>query len=293
MELILRFLEKLISFFRKRWDQSIRRLWYIFAFVRSRISSQCPKERDEVRRSIEHRAAKPPTVVSCPTRFPPPITPTASDNTFIASPTVISTQVRQPTIQNPPDTVHETRKNHCNGHLGINGYFLEESGPNSSSPNPASHHHEPQPIHIVLSPHREDHTSNSPVMPSRPPSPSYLSNAEAAARGYLNPPPSPTCSTPKPVIQARRSSTPASVLQNAHNAPPGLLQPESRASAPIHSDCHSAAVSFGPALPTLESGDRLRPMIEIDRYEKQKQKRIVFNVINPCVFPPVTTQFVR
>lgn len=293
MELILRFLEKLISFFRKRWDQSIRRLWYIVAFVRSRISSKCPKERDEVHRSVEHRTAKPPTVVSCASQFPPPITPTASDDTPTASPTLISTQVRQPTIQNPPDTTHETRQNHCNERLGVDGYFTEESKPISRSPNPASHHHEPEPIHVVPSPHREDHAYNSSVILSRPPSPSYMNNPEAAARGYLNAPPSSTCSTPRPTVEVRRSTTPASVRQSAHNAPPELLQPESQTSVSTHSDHHSVTVSFGPALPTLESGDRLRPMIGIDRYEKQKQKRMVINVINPCVFPPVTTHFVR
>ena len=291
MELILRFLEKLISFFRKRWDQSIRRLWYIFASVRSRISSKCPKERDQVHRSVEHRTAKPPTVVSCASQFPPPITPTASDDIPIASPTLISTQVRQPTIQTPPDTVHETREYHYNERLGVDGYFLEESRPISRSPNPASHQHEPEPIYIIPSPHREDHASNSVIL-SRPPSPSYMNNPEAAARGYLNAPPSSTCSTPRPTIEARRSTTPASVRQSAHNAPPVLLQPESQTSVSTHGDRHSVAVSFGPALPTPEAGDRLRPMIGIDRYEKQKMV-VIENVINPHIFLPVTTKFVR
>ena len=249
----------------------------------TRISSQCPKERDEVHRSVEHRTAKPPTVVSCASQFPPPITPTASDDTPIVSPTLISTQVRQPTIQTPPDTVHETRENHCNERLGVDGYFLEESRPISRSPNPASHQHEPEPIYIVPSPHREDHASNSSVILSRPPSPSYLNNPEAAARGYLNAPPSSTCSTPRPTIQVRRSTT-ASVRQSAHNAPPELLQSESQTSISIRSDRHSVATSFGPVLPTPEAGDRLRPMMRIDRYEKHR-RAVVGDGINPHVTP--------
>ena len=362
MELAVRFLlflRKLISFFHKRWDQSTRRLWYIFALVRSRILSQWPKKRDEIRRSTEYRPAKPPTTVICASRFPPPLTPIPGGDTPIASPTPISIQVRQPTILNPADTLYETHENYSNEHLGVDGYFLEGSGPISRSLDSAAHHDEPEDIHVVIPSHREEHVVNHPVIPSRPPSrphsgyshrptsqnsaqrppshyshrphsfyshysPSYLNGAEAAAHGYGHPnvPPSPSCSTPvrapsiagsvasrahraprpttrvprpSPMRNAsrrRRPSTSASTRKSVHDAPPEHPQPESRTSVSIHSDRHSMAVSFGPALPTLEPGDRLRPMIAVDRYEKQKEV-VIDDVINPHTFPPVTTQFVR
>ena len=242
MELTVRFLlflRKLLSFFHKRWDQSIRRLWYIFAFVRSRILSQHPKKRDEARRRIEHRSEKPPTVI-CASRLPHPLTPIPGGDTPIASP--ISIQVRHPTILSPADTVDESHENHNSGHLGIDGYFLEASGPISRSPDSASYRHEPESIHVILPPHREDYTSNSPVTPSRPlsensyhptsqhpgyrppsqysgyrpssqyshpppsqhsyRSPAYLDGAEAAARGYHKAPPSTRSTSPALSVHA-------------------------------------------------------------------------------------------
>lgn len=70
-----------MAFSRERWDLSTRRLWYIFAFIGSRILPQRPKKGDETRRNIEHRPTKPSTTVICTSRFPPlapTITPTAS-----------------------------------------------------------------------------------------------------------------------------------------------------------------------------------------------------------------------
>ena len=370
MELAVRFLlflKKLISFFHKRWDQLTRRLWYIFALVRSRILSQRPKKRDEIRRITECQPAKPPTTVICASRFPPQLSPIPGGDTPIVS-DPIEIQVRQPTIPDPGETLYETQGNHSNEHLGVDGFFLEGSGQISRSFDSAGHYDEPEDIHVVLSSHQEDYTASPPVVPSRPPSqppsqpssrspsrcsypptsqpsvrrqqssysyrqpslyshhsPSRLNGAEAAAHGYGNPdaPPSPSCSTPVrvpsitgsvasrvhraprpttrvpmplPMRNASRSrkrpSTPVSARMNTRDAPPEHPQPESRMSISIHSDRRSMAVSFGPALPTLEPGDRLRPMVGIDRYEKQKQT-IIENVINPHVFPPVTTEFVR
>ena len=226
----LLFLRKLVSFFRKRWDQSIRGLWLIFALLRSRFSPRRPKKRDEIRRNIESRPAKPSAAVICASRLPPPLTPIAGGDTPIASPTPISIQVRHPTILNTEDTLYETRENQSTEHLGVNSYFLEESGSISRSPDSAGQHHEPEPIHAVMSPHREVHTSYHPyppVIPSRPHSqyshrppsqysvhrppsqyshrpasqysyrsPPNVSGAEAAARGYLHAPPSTRPSSP-------------------------------------------------------------------------------------------------
>ena len=348
---LLLFLRKLVSFFSKRWDQSARLLWHIFAFVRSRISLQNPKKRDEVPRDIEYRPTKPPTTAICASQFPPPLSPIAGGDTPIASPTPISIQVRHPTILNPADTVYETHDDHSSEHLGVDGYFLEGSRPILRSPDSVRHHHaEPESIHTTTPPHREDNTSNSPVIPSRPPSrpsqysyrspsqyshrppsrlsyrsPSYLDGAEVAARGYLNAPPSLARSTPAPSAHAPsvagsapsqvhhasrpssrvrmpwpirdtsrhevRPSTPTSTRQSVHNAPAVLPRPESRASGSIHRDRPSTAVSSG-SVSLAPPKERLRPMIGIDRYNKQKQV-VVQKVINSHISSPVTTQFVR
>ena len=230
MELTLRFLlflRKLLSFFRKRWDQSARRLWCIFAFMRSRILSQRPKKRDEIRRSTEHRPVKSPTAVVCASRFPPPLTPIAGGDVPITSPTHLS--VRRPTIPIPGDAAYESNEN--SSLFGVDGYFLEGSGPITRSPDSPTSHHEPEAIHTVLPLRQEDHDHHSPVFPPRPISqysgrsgsqhsvyrpqsqysihpPSHYSNrshlngAEAAARGYLDAPPPPRPSSPAPSVRS-------------------------------------------------------------------------------------------
>jgi len=87
-----------------------------------------------------------------------------------------------------------------------------------------------------------------------------------------------------------RSSTPASPRQSVHDVPPELPQPESRASLQLHRDRPSTAASSGPTSPTQSKGS-LRPMVAIDRYEKQRV--VIEDKIHPHVFPPVTTEFVR
>jgi len=267
LQSFLLFLRKLVSFFHKRWDQSTRGLWYIFAFLRSRFSSRYLKKRDETRRNIEPRPIKPPntaiharsieprptvppTTVICASRFPPPLSPIAGGDTPIASPVPVSIQVRQATILNPQDPLYETHENNSTDHLGVDGYFLEESGSISRSPNSAGHLGEPESIHVILPPHREYFTSNSPVIPSRatsrppsqysyrppqhgghrppsqyshhPPSeysyrsPRNLDGAEAAARGYLHGPPSTRPSSPAPSV--RPPSIAGSVTSQVYRA---------------------------------------------------------------------------
>ena len=161
----------------------------------------------------------------------------------------------------------------------------------------------------------------------RPPSHySYRSNldgAESAARGYAPPspmssssalsvavrPPSAAGSTTSQVYRASRpttrvrrpspmrsrsrrgagSSTPVSPCPSVHNALPEPSQPEPRISESIRRGRPSTAVSFGPASPPK---DRLRPMIGIDRYEKQKAV-IIEDEVHRHVSLPVTTRFVR
>ena len=227
-----------------------------------------------------HPPPNPRTLTHGTDRAPPLIQPTPipGGDTLITSPIPTQIRVCQSTILSP-----EAHENHSHEHLGTDGYFLAESGQISRSPDSPTHHHESEPIHVVAPPHGEDHASSNPVTPPlsisqplsvysyrpdsqysahRAPSQysycSYLDGAEAAARGYT--PPSPEC-------------------------------PEPRTPDSIDSSCPSTAISFGPALPA-PSKDRLRPMIGIDRYEKQKAI-VVEDTVHRHVFPPVTTRFVR
>jgi len=334
MKLALRFLlflSKLVSFFHNRWDQSTRRLWCIFAFVRSCILSRRPKKKgDEILRNVECRRPKSPTTVICASRFPPPLIPIAGGDTPITSPT----RVYQ---RRTSDTVYETHENYGREHL--------DADPDGGRPilgtlDSAGYQNEPGSTHVALSPHQEDLAS--PVIHSRPTlhhpyrsasafhppsqspyhSPPDLDGAEAAAREYIDGSQSPRCSSPvasvyppsiaargaphvyrasRPFSQARRFqqmrntprrrvgfSTLAPIHQDVRYAPPELPQPESRTSLQLHRD--STAVSFGPTSPTQSKGS-LRPMVAIDRYEKQRV--VIEDKIHRYVFPPVTTEFVR
>ena len=170
MELALRlllFLRKLITFFRKRWDQSTHRLWYIFAFVRSRILPRSPKKGGETRRNVEYRPAKPPTTVICASKLPPPLTPIPGGDTPI-SPTPISIEVRHPTILSPRDAAPEPHDGPSRGFLSVDTYHLEGSRPISRSPDSPTFHQEPESIDGVSPTHQEGHDSHSPVIPCRP-----------------------------------------------------------------------------------------------------------------------------
>jgi len=140
----LLFLRKLISFSRKLWNRSTLRLQYIFALVRSRISSQGSKKRDEIHRTAEYRPPKPLTTVICASRLPPPSISTDGGG-----------------------IVYETHENHGDKNLGVDGNLLE-SRPISRSPDSVSRHHEPESIHVVQPPRQEDQAS--PVIHSQPPS---------------------------------------------------------------------------------------------------------------------------
>ena len=253
LQTFLLLLRNLVTFFRKRWNQSTRRLWYIFAFLRSRFSSRHPKKRGENRRSTEFRPVKPsPTAsaVICASRMPTsgPLSPIVGGNTpVIASPTPISIQVRQPTILNSEDSPDEYHENNT-GHLDVDGSFLGGSKPFSRLPDFPGYQDEPDPIHTVLPPNREELTSNPPVASSRPiPGPSsyrppshnagyrpwsqyshhqsedysfrsplHPTGAEAAARGYIPRTPSPR--PPSLAQSARPPSIAGSVVSHVYHA---------------------------------------------------------------------------
>ena len=267
----LSFLRKLVSFFRRRWDQSTRRLWYIFALLCSR-APPCSKKNEVHRRSTKSRSAKPsPTSANCASRLPP---------SFIADiPAVVpSTTIQLATLG--------SGANQSTRHLDVGDNLLQEI---ESLDSVAGRREAPEPIHAVQPPNGEDPASSSPVIPSRshpipltpypgpresgytghhsesqsslrPPSehsyrsPTNQSGAEAATRGYFPAPPSPALS-----------------------AGPALVAPN---------------VDSGPSpIPPLPYG-RLRPMVIIDRYEKHKDT-IIVDDLQEHICLPVTTQFVR
>lgn len=253
LQSFLLFLRELVSLFRKRWDQSTQRLWYIFAFLRSRFSSLQPKKGDKIRRSVEPRPANPPTTTICASRLPPTIlTPiVGGDTPVISSPTPISIQVRKATILDHEDPLYETQENPSTEHLGVDGYHLAGSGSISRAHDSADHHDEHEHTYPTLPQGREDLTSYSPVIPSRPisrppsqfshrqsqyagyhPSSQYshrppsehsyrsaphLNGAEVAARGYLREPPSPRPSSP--ALSVRPPSIAGSVTSQVYRAP--------------------------------------------------------------------------
>ena len=267
MELTVRlllFLRKLVSFFRTRWEGSIRRLWYIFAFVRSRILLRCPQGRDEASKRIEYRPAKPPTTMICTSQFPRALLPIAGGDTPVASPTPVTIQIRDPVILNQPDAVYETHENPSSESPDIGGHFLKESRLVSRSPDSVSHR-EPERAHVVMSSQREDRVYSPPAIPSRPPSghshrptlpyrpqsqysghrppsqyshpspshhsyrsPEYLRGAEAAARGYHNSQP-PSTRSSSPAVSIRPPSPAPSVASHVYRA----SRPTSRVRRPL------------------------------------------------------------
>ena len=245
----LQLLRILVSFFRKRWDQSTRRLWCVFAFLCSRFSPRRPKE-DETRRRIEARSAMPSrSTVTCASQFPLTSTPIAGeDTTIVASPEAISIQVRRPTIRDTGDTLYQSRENRSTGHLDIDSCILEESGPISRTPGFAGRRDEPEPTHVFPPTNREEltgpnsrpssqfshrpvsqYTGHSSVDPpgsqNTHPSPSEYSHrslsnldgAEAAARGYLPATPSPWASSS--ALSARPQSAADPGISYVYRAP--------------------------------------------------------------------------
>ena len=105
--------------------------------------------------------------------------------------------------------------------------------------------------------------------------------------------PSPMSNAPR---RRDRSQTPTSARQSVHGAPPDVHiteppQSESRTTASVRRGRTSVAVSFG-SLPAPKPEDNLRPMLEINRYAKDKRV-VVSNAINKHVCPTATTQFLR
>ena len=355
MELALRFLlflRKLAYFLRHRWGQSTRLLWYIFAFVRSRIFPKDPRETDKLRRDVEYRPAKPPTKVICASRFPPTLTPIAGGDTPITSPIPASIQVRQPRTSSHEDAACETHENHSQERSNVDPMG---GGLIVGSPDSTGYRREPEPIHAILPPHRED--SASPIIPFRPPSqysyrstsqysvhrspsqysrrppsqhpyhsPPNLNGAEAAAREYFDGSQSPRCSSPVPSVyppsvaaagasQVYHASRPISQVRRLqqmrnpprrrvefptvapnhhgiHDPPPELPRPESRTSGSIHRHRPDAKVTDPGHVLQAPSKGKLRPMVGIDRYEKQKAI-VIEAVVNLHIASPVTTQFTR
>ena len=353
----LQFLRNLVSLFRKRWDQSTRQLWYIFALLCSRFSPRNPKK-NESRRRIEPRPAKPSsTTVICASQFPtgPKLTPTPEPTSSE------SIQIRRPTILDTEDDLYESHENQ--GHVDIER-FVPGQSESISRPHDAEEDHHDEPIRIFTPHYQDGFTSNHPIIPSRPdstppsessyrstsqyaaqrpyrPGSQYsrrlsdysvrsLSNvhgAEAAARGFTpaSPPlssPSPTPSrapsiagsvvyrASRPVSRVRkpapmknaprsrsklrvRSPAPASARHSIHEVPPGvpkLPQPDSRETGSVHGDRNSEIVNLYPSSAPPPDG-KLRPMIAIDRYEKQKHT-IIVDDLREHICLPVTTQFV-
>ena len=335
---LLLFLRKFISFFHQRWAQSARRLRYVSAVVRSRISSRRPKGRSGIQPSIERRPPKPSTTVICASqlppsshntthgtgRAPPRLTPAPGGDTPTTSPIPISIQIRHPTI--PTDAVHETHENHNHELLGVGGYFLADSGPILRAPDFPTYHDEPESIHVVLPPHGEDHAPSDVVITNLPASRPLSQYSHRPDLRYSAPRP-PGCSSPTSFVSIRppsvagsttsrvyrasrpttrvprpspmrggsrrwaRSSTPVSARQSMPHVPSDLLRSEPQATESIRHGHPSTAVSFGPALPVPQK-DRLRPMIGIDRYEKQKAV-VIEDEVHRHVSPPVTTRFGR
>jgi len=295
----LLFLRKLASFIHKK---SIRGLWHIFALLRSRFSSRCPKERDENRRNFESRPAKPPTAVIYTSRLPQLTSIADDDAPAIVSPTPISIQIRQPTILNIEDTLYETHENHGTEQLGADDRFLGESRPVSRSPDSIGHHHEPHTSHtpgILSRPHSQhshcppsqypihrpssqySHRSASQYSYHSPPNPN---GAQAAARGYLHAPPStrpssPALSIPPPSVAGSDTS---------HVYRDSRPTTRVRRSPPMRNTSQRRARSSTPASARRSV---LRPMIGIDRYENHRAVTIE-DSLRTHICSPVTTQFV-
>ena len=196
----LQFLRNLISLFRKRWDQSTRRLWYIFVLLCSRFSPWHPKK-NESRRRIEPHPAKPSstssTTVICASQFPtgPKLTPIPDGHStpFIASPQpTVSVQIRRPTILDTEDDLYESHENQTAGKLDFDGFVLGQSGSISRSHDVEDHNDEPEPIRIFTPHYQEGFTSNHPVIPPRsdsiaPSESSYRSTSQYTAQRPYRP----------------------------------------------------------------------------------------------------------
>lgn len=279
----LSFLRKLVSFFRRRWDQSTRRLWYIFALLCSRAPPPCSKKNEVHRPSTKSRSTKPrPTLANCASRLPPSSAP------IVDIPVVDPSTTIQLATLGSGATLHEIHENQSTRHLDVGGMVIQEIGQTSESLDSAGRQDEPEPIHAVQPPNGEDPALSSFAISSRshptpptlypgprassytghhsesqsslcPPSeysyrsPTNQSGAEAATRGYFLAPPFPALSAGPPFAASNVDSRPSPI-------------------------------------PPLPCG-RLRPTIAIYRYGK-RQRAVIVDDFREYTHYPVSTQFV-
>ena len=301
LQALLLFLKKLLSLFRQRLDQSTSGLWYIFAFLRSRLSPPHPKKKDDIRRDTEFLPTHPPTTVICASRMPPQLTPIAGGNTpVIASPTPIF-RIRGATILDSEDLLHEPPEVYSNDHLGVDGSYLDGSGTISRLHSSPRHRDDHEYIHPIPPQNREDSTPNSPVMPprpvsrphswhhpayrprsqpqhARPPSaysfrsPSHLNGAEVAARGYLHAPPSPK---PSSLAPTRPPSVAGSTyVYRAPTPTPRVRRPSPMRNMSQRTDRPPTLISIGqnvlevpPDVPPLpQSQSRISVSVHLDTH---------------------------
>ena len=305
MELTLRYflslLRRLVSYLRRRWDQSIRRLWYIFSFVRSRFSSRHPKGDVVIRRNIESRRANPPPAVICASRLPPG----DSGTPVITSPGPIPTQVRQPTISSDSDSLsYATLEDQTTEHRGVDDHHLEEG--RQVQLDSAGHRDESESTHVVLPPPIITSPTPIPIRRLRtlgPGDPLYeteenYSNDHSGVDGYR--------------LAASGTISKSNSNQDENEHTHIVPQNEDITDSPVipslpisrphsqysRSQPHHAGYpppwQHSQPLPSMyrAPNDRLRPMIGIDRYER-RELVVVENEINEHILPPVTTQFVR
>lgn len=297
MELAVRsfllFLRNIVSFFRKQWNRSARKLWYILALLHSRFSSRRSKK-DEVLRSIESGPTKlNSTSVICASQFPPTITPIdVGDSSLVASPEPVTIRIDKSTILDAEDSLYESNwdQKSDGADADADGHLFGRSGSISRSLDFSGDHGEPEPIRGLPPPNRRRFPPSSPVVFS-PPSlrpPSQYSHHPASKRAGSQ------CSHRPQSEYSHRSSRNSNGSEAAARGYHFEL-PSPRPPSPAVSACPptivGSVVRFGPS-PTPPPSGRLRPMIAIDRYEKHKSI-IVKDVAQDHVCLPVTTRFVR
>ena len=101
-----------------------------------------------------------------------------------------------------------------------------------------------------------------------------------------------TASITNPPRRGNGSSTPTSARQRVHETPQDAPEPRQavhQATGSVHRDSHSATASL--RLSATPPEGRLRPMIEIDGYEKHSKVKIAASY-QRYLLPPITTKFV-
>ena len=167
----------------------------------------------------------------------------------------------------PPSRSHRPASLHAEHHLGLPS--------------------EPQSSHRPLS---ESGYHSPPYQSSRPPS----VTSSTSSRVYRASGPFTPVRTPHPITDAprrrNRPHTPASTRQEVHEEP--LDAPELREVVPQTSGFshHDRSATARPRPSTTPPGGGLRPMLGINRYEKNR-KVTIEETSEIHVLPPVTTEF--